>query len=493
MKKRYLIGLLIVLMFSLSVVSASEDMSVSNSTLEIDEGYSLSDDVNDILADDSIPGEETNPQSEEEISEGTVNEENNDLGVIIDASDFEAEYGKDTYKFRLLTSKGEGIANATVNISYNGATYQVNTDDAGNASYNLGLNVGNWTIDITYENLTVTKNVKITKKAAPVVPKVSKVKTKNISTNYGTQAKYTVTVLDNSGKGIKGKTVTIKIGKNKYTTTTNAKGIATFTLNYNAGKYTIKYAVDKFSGSNKYVVSNKITLTILKWGLKGDVTKNKLIKKNMPNNDWVKKAVKATKKGIPLLKFEGGKGKTVFMTAGVHGNEISSQVAAMKMINHLTKTPIKGTIYIIPFVNVKAISKKVRHTGKDFNRVAAKSGTVSNNIVKLVVRYKCDAYGDFHTTKPGGAPGQNIVMGSKSPAKTCAKMTKYIYKNCKVNKRLYSYAGQEYPGALADNVNKHGIPGVICEVVLPHNTVTAKSVGISFNMMKHLLKFNSIL
>ena len=63
----------------------------------------------------------------------------------------------------------------------------------------------------------------------------------------------------------------------------------------------------------------------------------------------------------------------------------------------------------------------------------------------------------------------------------------------KFNKRLYKYAGQEYPGALADNVNKKGIPGVICEVVLPHNTVTAKSVKISYNMMNCLLKFNSVI
>jgi predicted deacylase len=84
-------------------------------------------------------------------------------------------------------------------------------------------------------------------------------------------------------------------------------------------------------------------------------------------------------------------------------------------------------------------------------------------------------------------------MGSKTPATKCAAMTKYIAKHAKVNKRIYKYAGEQYPGALADNVNKRGIPGVICEVMLPHNTVTAKTVTTSFNMMKALLKFNSII
>ena len=324
-------------------------------------------------------------------------------------------------------------------------------------------------------------------------PAIKNVVTKNVATYYGDGAKYKVKVLDESKNPISDIKVTIKIGSKVLTANTNNNGIATFNLNYDAGKYTIKYRVGNFKGTNTLVVKNKVTFTILKWGLTGDVSKASLIMKNMPNNVWVKKAIEASKTGIPLLKFKGGSGKVVFITAGVHGNEISSQVAAMKMINYLTKNPIKGTVYIIPFVNVKAISKKVRFTDKDFNRIAAKSGTIPNKIVKLISSYKCDAYGDFHTTKPGGIPGKNIVMGSKSPATKSEALSNYIYKHCKVNKKIYKYAGQVYPGALADNVNKRGIPAVICEVMLPHNTVTSRTVSISFNMMKHLLKFNSVI
>ena len=72
-------------------------------------------------------------------------------------------------------------------------------------------------------------------------------------------------------------------------------------------------------------------------------------------------------------------------------------------------------------------------------------------------------------------------------------MTNYIAKHAKVHKKIYKYAGEQYPGALADNVNKKGIPGVICEVMLPHNTVTAKTVKTSYSMMRYLLKFNSVI
>ena len=504
MKKIYMIMMLVVLMCSLSVVSASDNVSVSDNVSDIGDVSIISENLDeaDIESDDSpdIVLSENTTDTDDDTS-------NKDTIVIIEAHDMTAYVGNDTYQFRLLDDKGNPISNAQVTISY---TFKdkVTTDDLGIGTYNLGLTEpGNYKLTLAYAKQSVSVNVKIlanetenttsgdtNQNETPVVnAKIAKVVTRNIASTYGEKVKYTVTVLDKSGKGIFGKTVTVTIGSKVKTATTNKKGVASFKFNRAAGTYNIFYSVDKFKGSNTYKVSNRITFTTLNWGLKGDVRKNSLIKNNMPNNKWVKKAVKATKNGLPLLKFEGGKGKIVFMTAGVHGNEISSQVAAMKMIDYLSKHPIKGTVYIIPFVNVKAISKKVRYTDKDFNRVANRQGTVSNKIVKLVVSCKANAYGDFHTTQPGGAPGQNIVMGSKSPTAASAKLTKYISKNCKVNKRTYSYAGQEYPGALADNVNRYGIPAVICEVVLPHNTVTASSVAISYNMMQHLLKFNSVI
>ena len=408
-------------MFSLSVVSASENVSVANDTLAIDDG-GLS-----VI---------------EESSDSIIETDNSDAG---------------------------------------------STEDTGNESNSTDSDNGT---NASSNNTQTTDDKPVVSK-----PKPAKItNTKDISTTYGTVVYYKVKVLDNAGKPIKGQEVSFTIeGKGTVIKYTDESGIAMVSCNCPAGSYVIKYKADKLTGSNKYTVKNKISLTVLNWGIKGDVTKNSLIKKNMPNNAWIKKIVAATKKGIPLLTIKGGKGEVVFMTAGVHGNEISSQVAAMKMIDYLTKNPIKGTVYFMPFVNVKAISKKVRYTDKDFNRIADKSGTIPNKIVKLVKKYKCDAYGDFHTTKPGGAPGKNIVMGSKTPAAESAKLTKYIAKNCKVNQKIYKYAGQQYPGGINDNVNKLGIPAVICEVMLPHNTVTTKTVKTSYNMMKYLLKYYSVI
>ena len=387
---------------------------------------------------------------------------------------------------------GISVVSAAENASVMDDALEIDNPDELQAIDQSGSQ-GNISQDSSNQENVLKENVSDDSAKVAVKQVPSKATTKNIRSTYGNKAKFTLKLFDKSGNVIVGKNVKFKIGKKVYRIKTDSNGVATLKLNYAAGKYVIKYRVGDVSGKNTYTVKNKVTMTILKWGNKGNVAKIRLIRKNMPKNEWVKKAVEATKKGNPLLKFEGGKGKKVFVTAGVHGNELSSQVAVMKLIARLSKKPIKGTVYVIPFVNIKAISHKVRHTGTDYNRVAHKSGTISNKIVKLVKKYDCDAYGDFHTTQPGGAPGQNIVMGSKAPAKKCAKLTNYIAKHAKVHKRLYKYAGQEYPGALADNVNKKHIPGVICEVVLPHNTVTAKSVKISYRMMSSLLKFNSVI
>lgn len=444
MKKIYLMLLLITMVCSLSLVSASENVSTSDNLLGVDNADTLSENIGTVskvisTSNDVVVSENT--------SAGDESSENMD-----------------------------GINNSL--------------DNKTNSSSNSNLNDAS---NNSLDNQTNSSNSSTSNDGSKNESVVSKVLTKDVSSTFGTRINYIVKVLDQYGEPMKDKTVAVTIGKKTVEKVTDKDGMVIFTLNCQAGKYIIEYNVENISGSNVYNVKNKISLTILNWSLKGDVSKINLIKKNMPNNAWVKKAVAATKKGIPLLTFKGGKGKVVFMTAGVHGNELSSQVAAMKMIKYLSDNPIDGTVYIMPFVNVKAIAKKVRYTDKDYNRIASNSGTIPNKIVKLVVKYKCDAYGDFHTTKPGGVPGKDIVMGSKSSKSKSADLTNFISKNCKVSKKIYNYVGQGYPGSLFENVNKKGITSVICEVALPHNTITTKTINTSFNMMKYFLKYNSII
>ena len=323
---------------------------------------------------------------------------------------------------------------------------------------------------------------------------VSKLSAKDITSTYGTKAKFSVKVLDKQGKVMKNQSVTFKVAGKKYTANTNSKGIATIKLNLNAGTYTISYSAGDISSKNKYKVKNHVSIKIYKWKSCADVTKNKRIKKNIPKSKLVKKIIKAAKKGTPLIKFKGGKGKKVFLTAGVHGNELSSQVAILKLIKYLENHPVKGTVYIIPFVNPKATSKNVRnYGGVNLNSKANVKGTISNKIVKKITKFKCNAYGDFHCTKPGGKPGKDVAMGTYKPTAKSASLAKYIAKKSKVKYLIYKKAGTEYPGALEDMVSLRGIPAVTCEVITPHGKIAKGTPKKSLSMMKSFLKFSSII
>ena len=318
--------------------------------------------------------------------------------------------------------------------------------------------------------------------------------TKNIASTYGKKAKFSVKVLNKDGKAINHTLVTFKANGKTYKVYTNASGVSSIILNYNSGKYIISYSAGNISGKNTYTVKNYYKITLYKWKSGANVLKNKRIKANVPNSTVVKKIIKLAKSGTPVIKFKGGNGKIVFITAGCHGNEIPSQVAAMKLIKYLETHYIKGTVYVMPFMNPKGTAANVRdYKGVHLNKKANKKGTISYKTVQLIKKFKCNSYGDFHSTRPGGKPGKDIAMGSYKPTKKSATLAKYIAKHAKVKYKIYKKAGAEYPGALEDEVNLKGIPAVTCEVISPHGKIKKGSVSKSLLMMKTLLKYNKII
>lgn len=281
--------------------------------------------------------------------------------------------------------------------------------------------------------------------------------------------------------------MTFKVSGKTYNRYTNASGIAYVYLNLNAGKYAINDNASGISGKNYCIVKNHYKITNYKWKSGVNVLKNKRIKANVPKSALVRNIIKLAKSGTPVIKFKGGNGKVVFITSGCHGNEIPYQVAAMRLIKYLETHYIKGTVYVMPFMNPKGTAANVRdYKGVHLNKKANKKGTTSYKTVKLIKKFKCDDYGDFHATRPGGKPGRNLVFGSYKPTKKSAAIAKYIAKNAKVKYKIYKRSGAEYPGALEDEVNLKGIPAVTCEVLSPHGKIKKVSVSKSLLMMETL-------
>ncbi|AMK16088.1 succinylglutamate desuccinylase/aspartoacylase domain-containing protein [Methanobrevibacter olleyae] len=372
-------------------------------------------------------------------------------------------------------------------------------NDSKNFSDSNSISVSHSSTNITTINSTTTNSTAIDTTTTNSNINTSNVpfkftSTKNIVSTYGKKVKFSLKVLNKEGKAISHTLVTFKVSSKTYKVYTNVNGISSINLNYNAGKYTIYYYASDISGKNRYTVKNYYKITTYKWNSGANVLKNKKIKSNVLKSTLVKKIIKAAKFGTPIIKFKGGNGKVVFITSGVHGNEIPSQIASLKLIKYLETHSIKGTIYIMPFMNSKGTAANVRnYKGIRLNKLANKKGTISYKTVKLIKKLKSNAYGDFHSTRPGGKPGKNVVMGTYRPTKKSATLAKYISKKAKVKCIIYKKAGVEYPGALEDVVSMKGIPAVSCEVISPHGKIKSGSVSKSLLMMKTLLKYNSVI
>lgn len=237
------------------------------------------------------------------------------------------------------------------------------------------------------------------------------------------------------------------------------------------------------------------SISTQKWGTGGDITKNKVLYNKLPKTALTKKVIKASKKGTPIVKFGDGKGPVTIIVAGVHGEELSSQVAAIKLINNLNKRKnIKGTIYVIPFVAPKMSASNSRYyKGESLNSLANTEGSLTYKIIQYAIAKNVSTGGDFHCTRPGGNPGKNIIMGNEIPDIRSANMAIAISKLVGHKYRNGKIAGTEYPGALEDTLTLKGIPSVTCEVKTPHGTIAKGTVTQSYRQMIFFLRYNRLI
>ena len=229
-------------------------------------------------------------------------------------------------------------------------------------------------------------------------------------------------------------------------------------------------------------------------GTGGTVTNNYYIKKNIPQSQLTSQIIALSKKGTPIIRFGNGSGLKVMIIAGVHGNELPSQIAALKLANYLKGKSLNGTVYIVPFVVPSSTAKNIRYwKGKNLNSVANVAGTPTNKILNIAKKLNVTVLGDFHSTQPGGVPGKMAVFSTKHPTYKSYAIAKYISKKTGSSLIVYNLAGTEYPGALEDASNLAGIPAVTCEVLSPHGVVKSGSVTKSYNQMIALLKYKKII
>ena len=366
------------------------------------------------------------------------------------------------------------------------------SDDSTGSSDSVSLAANDTASNSSVSASTVTVNKKATKLTA-----------KSYTYKY---ARKTLTLkaklVNYQGKALSGKKIKFRFNGKNYYAKTGSNGWASVKVKISSKKnyyYNVTYAGSSYYQKAKNTGKLKVNLKIriFKWGSKGNIKNNAvlyILYKKLVKSSLTTAIIKAAKKGTPYIEFGDGDGKTVVVVSGIHGNELSSQAASIKLINKLAKkTNIKGKIYVFPFVAPSMTAKNTRYyNGKNLNSIANQKGTIPNRIIKFAKSKNAVALGDFHCTRPGGTPGKNVAMGTYAPMASSAQLATYISKKAGVAKLIYSKAALEYPGALEDHCCINGITSVTCEVKTPHGTIASGTIGKSYTMMKYFLRYYKV-
>ena len=424
--------------------------------------------------------------------------------TLLIANDFVEYYGEgEYYKINLTDILGHPIIGQHLALNLTRLTnnlskvYYSTNDWTGEARLQINLAPGWYTVQAHfysangYEESAINNSIHVLRVGLTA---------EDIIINKGETANYEVTLTGPQTVSYQQIQVTLTGNgiSNSYTIVTNQSGIATLSIpNLNTGTYivTAKY---KDNDATSYIkVQNKYTLTILNWGTGGDITRNtplyNYLLQTTSRNGIVDEIISAEKQGTVLIKFGNGNGRTVFINAGIHGNELPSQAAAYQTAEYLSSLDeINGTIYMICSLIPYTAQQSVReYNGVDPNRQAKVTGSVANKLINLALSLNVETFADMHGTKYGGLPGRNVIMAAYSPNSESATMAKYMYDLIGyVDLQIVDYAGQVYPTALQDNVNIAGIPAVTGEVLCQHSTITASSTSTSYDYHMAFLKYN---
>ena len=218
---------------------------------------------------------------------------------------------------------------------------------------------------------------------------------------------YSVTLKDNNGNVLSGKTLTFTFNGKSYTKTTDSKGVASLNINAKAGSYIIGVIFDgdelyeNSSASNKITVSK--TPTTISSSTK-DAVKGKsysVVLKDKKGNVLASKAVTLTyngktyklttnSKGIVSFTITGTLGKTYKLTYKFAGDSYYAAYSGYKNLKVKKPTKIvgsnarivKGAKYSVTLRDSsnKALSKKtvtITFNGKTYTKTTTTKGVVS--------------------------------------------------------------------------------------------------------------------
>ena len=224
----------------------------------------------------------------------------------------------------------------------------------------------------------------------------------------------------------------------------------------------------------------------------GYISRNKHILKNLELNKLNLFVLEKCVYGTPIFKLGNGNSK-ILILSGIHGNELPSQIANMKLLNEFVSKDLNHTLYFIPFASPKSTMNNERtFNSMDLNRSAHIKNSLSNLIVQTIEKLGIHFVGDFHSTAYNANPGIESIFSSKSPTHESIIIANHISQNVGSEVISFDFAGLTYKGAVEDVCNLKKIPAITGEVLCPFASVGAGTVERSYAQMKSFLDYFGI-
>lgn len=221
----------------------------------------------------------------------------------------------------------------------------------------------------------------------------------------------------------------------------------------------------------------------------GYVSRNKNLLAELELNDLTQFILEKSVFGTPIFKLGNGDNK-ILILSGIHGNELSPQIANVRLLNNLVNADLYNTLYFIPFAAPKSTMNNERtFNSMDLNRSAHIKDSLSNLIIQKIEELNINFVGDFHSTARNSTPGFESIFSSKSPSPESFLIANYISKD--VGSRLipFDYAGSSYKGAIEDVCNLNRIPAITAEVLCPFASVGKGTIEKSYMQMESFLSY----
>src|SRR5579872_6878674 len=91
---------------------------------------------------------------------------------------------------------------------------------------------------------------------------------------------------------------------------------------------------------------------------------------------------------IPITVIKHGKGPTILITGGVHGDEYEGPIALVKLAQRLTPAVVQGRVVLVPALNLPAVLAGARLSpmdGLNLNRVFP--GDPNGSVTSMIAHY----------------------------------------------------------------------------------------------------------